>query len=84
MHESIPVDPGDRDYFSRAPPTQRIMEQTEFGDFGAGDDRPADEAEAVAGDGTGGGSATVVDADRPGRSTGIADRSVEVGPVRED
>lgn len=29
-------------------------------------------------------AATVVDADRPGRSTGIADRSVEVGPVRED
>ncbi|ELZ25044.1 DNA polymerase elongation subunit [Halosimplex carlsbadense 2-9-1] len=39
------------------------MEQTEFGDFGAGDDRPADEAEAVAGDGTGVEAATVVDAD---------------------
>ncbi|WP_459190984.1 DNA-directed DNA polymerase [Halosimplex sp. J119] len=39
------------------------MEQTEFGDFGAGDDRPADEAEHVAGDGGGGGTADVVDAD---------------------
>ncbi|WP_135362964.1 DNA-directed DNA polymerase [Halosimplex halophilum] len=39
------------------------MEQTEFGDFGAGEERPADEAEAVAGDEGGGGAATVVDAD---------------------
>ena len=39
------------------------MEQTEFGDFGADEERPADEAEAVAGDGTGVEAATVVDAD---------------------
>ncbi|MFC7142464.1 DNA-directed DNA polymerase [Halosimplex aquaticum] len=40
------------------------MEQTEFGDFGAGDDRPAEEAAHVAGDdGSGGEVATVVDAD---------------------
>ncbi|WP_436923937.1 DNA-directed DNA polymerase [Halosimplex amylolyticum] len=38
------------------------MEQTEFGDFGAGDDRPAEEAAHVAGD-DGGEVATVVDAD---------------------
>jgi len=37
------------------------MEQKKFGDFGADDDRPADEAEHVAGNG--GESATVVDAD---------------------
>ncbi|QLH79470.1 hypothetical protein HZS55_20180 [Halosimplex rubrum] len=39
------------------------MEQTEFGDFGAGEQRPADEAEAVAGNDTGDEVATVVDAD---------------------
>ncbi|WP_415382513.1 DNA-directed DNA polymerase [Halosimplex sp. TS25] len=39
------------------------MEQTEFGDFGAGDDRPAEEAAHVAGDDGGGEVATVVDAD---------------------
>ncbi|QLH84460.1 DNA polymerase domain-containing protein [Halosimplex pelagicum] len=39
------------------------MEQTEFGDFGAGEERPADEAEAVAGNDTGDEVATVVDAD---------------------
>jgi len=39
------------------------MEQTEFGDFGAGAERPADEAEAIAGDDAGGEAATVVDAD---------------------